>query len=60
MLGEHLDASVTEIKSWDVNFLEEEFPRRGDADKKLKFYEMDELAEYAQIPSSEIESNFFS
>ena len=60
MLGEHLDASVTEIKSWDVNFLEKEFPRKGDADKNLKFYEMDELYEHAQIPSSKIERNFFS
>ena len=42
ILGEYPDGSVTEIKSQDVNFLEGKFPRRGEVDRNLGFYEMNE------------------
>ena len=50
MIGEHPDGSVIEIKSWDINFLEEEFLRR-DVDRNLGFYEMDK-------PKKDSNSNF--
>ena len=56
MLGEHLDGSVTEIESQDVDFLEGKFPRRGEVKRNLGFYEMNEPEESAQIPI-EIESD---
>ena len=37
MLGEHSDGSVTKIESRDVDFLEEEFPRKGEVDRNLRF-----------------------
>ena len=57
MLGEHPDGSVTEIESRDAEFLEEEFPRRGEVDRNLGFYKINELEEDAQIPI-EIKSDF--
>ena len=56
MLGEHPDGGVTEIESRDVDFLEGEFPRRGEVDRNLGFYEMNKPEEGAQIPI-EIESD---
>ena len=47
MLGEHPNGSVTKIESRDVDFLEDEFLRRGDVDGNLGFYEMNELKEGA-------------
>ncbi|KAI9197988.1 hypothetical protein LWI28_008112 [Acer negundo] len=41
--GENLDGSVTEIESRDVNFLESEFPKRGEVDRGIRFYELDNL-----------------
>ena len=54
MLSEYLDESVTER---DIDFLKEEFPRRGDVDRNLRFYKMAEPEEGAQIPILAIESD---
>ena len=54
LIGEQLDESVTEVKSHDVNFIENEFPSRGEIDKDLTLYEMIDLNEGA--PSSLVEN----
>ena len=56
MLGEHLDGSVIEIKSRDVDFLVGEFLRRGEVDRSVRFYEINEPEGSAQI-LTEIESD---
>ena len=43
MLGEHLDEKVIEIVSCDVEFMENDFPSRGDVGQSLELYEMVEL-----------------
>ena len=40
MLGEHPDEGVTEIVSRDVEFMENDFPSRGDVGQSLELYEM--------------------
>ena len=42
-VGEEADGRVTEIKSRDVVFLEEDYPTRGEIDKDFQFYEMEDL-----------------
>ena len=39
-IGEHEDETVTELESWDVTFLEDDFPRTGQIDRDLHLYEM--------------------
>jgi hypothetical protein len=39
MLGEHPDGGVTEIVSRDVEFMENDFPSRGDVGQSLELYE---------------------
>ena len=41
-LGEDINGSITEIESQDVVFLEEDFPGRGEIDRDLHFYEMED------------------
>ncbi|CAL5374326.1 unnamed protein product [Camellia sinensis] len=53
-VGEHPDGSVTEIESRDVDFLEEDFPSRGEVTREVEFYEMEDLLEGA--PSSLVEN----
>ena len=40
MLGEHPDGGVTEIVSRDVEFMENDFPSRGDVGQSLELYKM--------------------
>ena len=40
MLGEHPDGGVTEIMSRDVEFMENDFPSRGDVGQSLELYKM--------------------
>ena len=40
MLGEHPDGGVTEIVSRDVEFMDNDFPSRGDVGQILELYEM--------------------
>uniref|UniRef100_A0A2N9FVA6 Integrase catalytic domain-containing protein n=1 Tax=Fagus sylvatica TaxID=28930 RepID=A0A2N9FVA6_FAGSY len=40
MLGEHPDGGVTEIMSHHVEFMENDFPSRGDVGQSLELYEM--------------------
>ena len=40
MLGEHPDEGVTEIVSRDVEFIENDFPSKGDVGQSLELYEM--------------------
>ena len=39
-VGEEADGRVTEFESWDVVFLKEDYPTRGEIDKDFQFYEM--------------------
>ena len=39
-VGEHEDRTVTELESWDVTFLEDDFPCTGEIDRDLHLYEM--------------------
>ncbi|PON87593.1 hypothetical protein TorRG33x02_165860, partial [Trema orientale] len=57
MLGEQPDGIVTEIESQDVDFLEEEFPKRGDVDENLELYAIEEPNEGALNSTSEIKSD---
>ncbi|KAI9170264.1 hypothetical protein LWI28_025254 [Acer negundo] len=41
--GDSSDGSVTELESRDVNFLENEFPNKGEVDKDVRFFELDDL-----------------
>ena len=41
-LGEDINESVMEIESQDVIFLEEDFPGRGEIDRDLHFYKMED------------------
>ena len=52
MLGEQPYGSVTEIESQDVDFLEEEFPRRGYVDRNLELYEIKKPNEEVQLQKS--------
>jgi hypothetical protein len=38
VLGEHPDGGVTEIVSCDVEFMENDFPSRGDVGQSLELY----------------------
>ncbi|KAK2985898.1 hypothetical protein RJ640_001829 [Escallonia rubra] len=49
MYDEHLNGGRTEIESRDVNFIESDFPRNGDASKNLDLYELEEVE--ATLPS---------
>jgi hypothetical protein len=40
MLGEHPDGGVTEIVSCDVEFMENDFPSKGDVGQNLELYKM--------------------
>jgi hypothetical protein len=40
MLGEHLDEGVIEIVSRDVEFMENDFPSKGDVGQSLELYKM--------------------
>ena len=40
VIGEHEDKIVTELKSQDVTFLEDNCPRMGEIDRDLHLYEM--------------------
>ncbi len=39
LIGEQTDGRVTEIESQDVDFIEDEFPTRGEVERNLEFYE---------------------
>ena len=39
-IGEHEDGIVIELESRDVTFLEDDFPRTGEIDRDLHFYEI--------------------
>ena len=54
MIGEQPNGSVTEVESRDVDFIENEFPSRGEVDKDLTLYEMMDPNEGA--PSSLVEN----
>ena len=54
MIGEQPNGSVTEVESRDIDFIENEFPSRGEVDKDLTLYEMMDPNEGA--PSSLIEN----
>jgi hypothetical protein len=54
LIGGQPDGSVTEVKSRDVDFIENEFLSRGEIDKDLTLYEMIDLNEGA--PSSLVEN----
>ncbi|KAI9169131.1 hypothetical protein LWI28_007482 [Acer negundo] len=47
--SENSDGSVTEIESRDVNFLESEFPKRGEVERDIRFYELDNLIEDSNL-----------
>ena len=40
---------MTEIESRDVNFLESEFPKRGEIDRDIRFYELDNLIQNTNL-----------
>jgi hypothetical protein len=54
LIGEQPDGSITEVKSRDVDFIENKFPSRGEIDKDLTLYEMMDPNEGA--PSSLVEN----
>ncbi|KAI9178225.1 hypothetical protein LWI28_024079 [Acer negundo] len=54
--GENSDGSVTKIESRDVNFLENEFPKRGEVDRDIRFYELDNLIEDSNL-NAQLEVN---
>lgn len=39
LIGEQTDGRVTKIESRDVDFIEDEFPTRGEVERNLEFYE---------------------
>ena len=43
MYGEHSDGGMTEIESYDVNFIEDDFPSISEAKEDLQLYELQEL-----------------
>ncbi|KAI9194170.1 hypothetical protein LWI28_003691 [Acer negundo] len=47
--GENSDRSVTEIEPRDVNFLESEFLKRGEVDRDIRFYELDNMIEDSNL-----------
>ncbi|KAK0571987.1 hypothetical protein LWI29_024457 [Acer saccharum] len=49
LIDENSNGSVTEIKSRDVNFLESEFPKRGEVDRNIRFYKLDNLIEDSNL-----------
>ncbi|OMO92476.1 hypothetical protein CCACVL1_06836 [Corchorus capsularis] len=53
-IGEHGDGTVTEIESRDVDFLEKDFPRRGEVEKEIDLYEKEDPD--MEAPSSPIEN----
>jgi hypothetical protein len=54
LIGEQPNGSVTEVESRDVDFIENEFPSRGEVDKDLTLYEIMDPNEGA--PSSLVEN----
>ena len=40
LISEHDDGTITELESWDVVFLENEFPSITDVDKDICLYEI--------------------
>ena len=42
-IGENEDGSITEIKSQDATFFENDFPKRGHVDKDSQLYELGDL-----------------
>ena len=47
LIGEQSDGSVTEIESRDVDFIEDQFPSRGEVDRSLELHEIVEQEESA-------------
>ena len=41
-IWENDDGSITEIESWDVDFLEKDFPNRGEVRKEIDLYEIED------------------
>ena len=52
-IGENEDGTVTEIESRDTTFIETEFPKRGDVDRTVSFYETQEQDSAEQIDKPE-------
>ena len=52
-VGKKAGGRVTKFKSWDVVFLEKNYPTRGEIDKDFQFYEMEDL-DYG-VPSHSVE-----
>jgi hypothetical protein len=50
MYGEHPNGGMTEIESRDIDFIEIDFPRIGDANRDLDLYELKE--DEGTLPSS--------
>lgn len=46
MLDERADRGLTEIESRNVDFLEKEFPNKGEIRKSFELYETEEIAEF--------------
>ena len=42
MYGEHPNGGMTEIESYDIDFIETNFPSIGDAIRELDLYELEE------------------
>ena len=55
MLGEHPDRGVTEIVSRDVEFMENDFPSRGDVGQSLELYEM--VESWDDTPATNLRDN---
>lgn len=47
LIGKQSDGSVTEIESRDVDFIEDEFPSKGEVDRSLELHEIVEQEESA-------------
>ena len=54
VVREHPDGCVTIIESRDVDFLEEDFPSRGEVTRDVELHEMEDLLE--GTPSSLVEN----
>ena len=44
MFGEHLDGGKTEVDSRNVDFIENDFPRKGNVNESLDLYDLEELS----------------
>ena len=52
-IGENDDESIIEIELRDIDFLEEDFPNRGEVGKVIDLYEIEDLDIGAPISSNE-------